>query len=612
MNDNMQLGRYRLERQIASGGMAEIWLAKQDGPAGFQKDVVVKRIRPHLASDEKFVEMFLDEARLAAQLDHPNIVQIFDLGHVGSNYFIAMEYVDGWDVEAIIDRSVELRRHLHPAICARIISDACTGLGYAHEFKDRDGNPAGLVHRDISPQNIRVARSGLVKVMDFGIAKAATSSHKTQTGAVKGKLSYMSPEQIMAQDLDARSDVFALGIVLYELLVGQRPFGHESELLAITAIMNQQPRSLSDIAPNIPDELEQIVLRSLAKERDQRFHSAAELQLALEQYLRSEGLLLTQRDISEYLADLFSATPSGRIAALERSNYGGPTTQDNAKTPGSTGAISSGPTRINHAGGLNTITQVGVGDGRKDEQDRVAPRSNKGVFVLIALMLIGVLGAGAALVFFVVLPALQPAPPAGDGSSSSVAAVAQSEGSSLVEIPVGGSDPRSEGSSHAAVLGGDMGADATPSTEEDTDAAGAPDAEGSAAAPAEGSGVVAEATAPADEGSAEASGETEPAEEASGAADEDTNEVEQTAQAERTPTRPRQPANVGNIRVILNESATVYLDGRRQGNYAAGSRTISNVRAGTYTLRAVSNRGVERSQSVDVRSGQTRAVRVQF
>jgi eukaryotic-like serine/threonine-protein kinase len=392
MDGQEQLGRYVLEKRLASGGMAEIFLAHQAGPAGFQKEVVVKRILRHLASDQKFVEMFLDEARLAAKLSHPNVVQIFDFGEAGGDYFIAMEYVEGWDLEAIIERSIQLRRSIHPAICARIMADACTGLDYAHRFTDRSGQAVGLVHRDISPQNIRLSTSGQVKVMDFGIAKARSSSNKTQTGAVKGKLSYMSPEQIMAQDLDGRSDIFALGIVLYEMLTSQRPFGHESELLAISAIMNQQPRSVSELSPSTPAELEQIVLRCLAKDRNHRFQTCSELQLALEQYLRSEGVLLTARDVSEYLQDLFSSNPTGRIAALERSNYGtasGPETGG----PGNTGKLPGGPTRVNHAGGMNTITQVPVDDAFSTPP----PRSRGGLVAVLAVLMVAVVGAGGAL-----------------------------------------------------------------------------------------------------------------------------------------------------------------------------------------------------------------------
>jgi serine/threonine-protein kinase len=266
--------------------MAEIWVAHQKGPAGFQKDVVLKKILPHLAEDQKFIDMFLDEARLAAQLSHPNIVQIFDLGEVDGEHFIAMEFIDGRDVQAIIDRGLKVRQPFSPAIAARIVADACTALDYAHNFTNKAGTHIQLVHRDVSPQNILVSKDGIVKLVDFGVAKAATSTHKTQTGAVKGKLSYMSPEQISGKMVDARSDIFALGIVLYELVTGRRPFGHESELLAITAILNEQPQRPCEIIHTVPAELEAIIFKALEKDPAIRFQSASEMQLALEQVLQ--------------------------------------------------------------------------------------------------------------------------------------------------------------------------------------------------------------------------------------------------------------------------------------------------------------------------------------
>lgn len=176
---NRTLGRYTLERKLATGGMAEIWVGHRAGPAGFKKDVVLKRILPHLAEDPKFVEMFLDEARLAAALSHPNIAQIFELGEADGDYFIAMEFVEGHDLQAILERAAEVGSRVPPSIAARIVADACTALDYAHNFRDREGRHARLVHRDVSPQNILVSRDGIVKLVDFGVAKAATSMHKT-------------------------------------------------------------------------------------------------------------------------------------------------------------------------------------------------------------------------------------------------------------------------------------------------------------------------------------------------------------------------------------------------------------------------------------------------
>ena len=311
-----RLGRYLLDRQIATGGMAEIWLARQDGVAGFEKDIVIKRILPHMAKDQKFVEMFLDEARLAARLTHPNIVQIFDLGEADGDYFIAMEYIDGVDLSDVIERARKHQTEVPPAVAAKLVAYACQALDYAHHFREKDGTPVELVHRDISPQNILLSRDGVVKVVDFGVAKAATSQHKTQTGAVKGKLSYMSPEQISGKKIDGRSDLFALGIVLYELVTSQRPFGHESELLAITAILNEQPAAPRALATGVPPELESIIFRALEKDPDARFASAREMQMALDAVLHEMGALLSARDLAEYLEDLFSDAPTHAVGQL--------------------------------------------------------------------------------------------------------------------------------------------------------------------------------------------------------------------------------------------------------------------------------------------------------
>ena len=305
-----------MERRIATGGMAEIWLARQDGPAGFAKDIVIKRILPHLADDDKFIEMFLDEARLAAQLSHPNIGQIFDLGEVDGSYFIAMEYIDGVDLADVVERATELGHPVPPAVAARIVAEVSMALDYAHNYTTRDGEALQLVHRDISPQNILLTRTGIPKVVDFGVAKAANRQHKTQTGAVKGKLSYMSPEQISGQPLDGRSDLFALGVVLYELVTCRRPFGHESELLAVTAILNEQPPSPRTIVDGVPEELEEVIFKALSKDAADRYDSARDMQLALERVLQDAGAVLSSRDVEEYLEDLFSDAPTHRIGKI--------------------------------------------------------------------------------------------------------------------------------------------------------------------------------------------------------------------------------------------------------------------------------------------------------
>src|SRR3954463_4720159 len=283
------IGKYKLVRLIASGGMAEVYLARQAGAAGFEKMVCLKRILPHLARDKQFVEMFLNEARLAARLDHPNIVSIFDLGEANGNYFIAMEFIDRPSLRAIHKVSVERTEFLPiPEIC-KIISMAAGGLQYAHDLTDPEGGPLGLVHRDISPDNILVHRNGAAKVVDFGIAKAANSSSQTRTGTLKGKVAYMPPEQLRGEQLDRRTDVFALGVVLYELLAGKRPWEGTSEVALIGKIMTEEPQPLGQIREDAPRELIEIVDRALAKDRAQRYQSCHELQGALEQLMVQMG-----------------------------------------------------------------------------------------------------------------------------------------------------------------------------------------------------------------------------------------------------------------------------------------------------------------------------------
>ncbi len=204
------LGKYKLVKLIASGGMAEVYLARQAGAAGFEKLVCLKRILPHLARDKQFVDMFLNEARLAAQLDHPNIVSIFDLGEANGNYFIAMEFIDGPSLRAVHKRAAERNELLPIPEIVKIISMAAGGLQYAHDLTDAQGKPLGLVHRDISPDNILVHRNGSAKVVDFGIAKAANSSGATRTGTLKGKVAYMPPEQLRGEQLDRRTDVSSM------------------------------------------------------------------------------------------------------------------------------------------------------------------------------------------------------------------------------------------------------------------------------------------------------------------------------------------------------------------------------------------------------------------
>jgi len=298
-------GRYQLLRKIATGGMAQLYLATMSGEANFQKLCVVKKILPHLAEQSHFVDMFLDEARIAATLDHPNIVHIFDLGKVGSSYFIAMEYIAGEDLSHLQKRAVREGHELHIELCCRLVADLCAGLHYAHEQKGLDGTPLNIVHRDVSPQNVLITYSGQVKIVDFGIAKAANKASHTRTGTIMGKSAYMSPEQCLGEPLDRRSDVFAVGILLFELLTGRRLFKRETELLTLRAITEEPIPDINEYRHSLPANLVEIVNRALRQDREERFATVLEMREALERFIAGFGVPATSMELASLLEDLF-------------------------------------------------------------------------------------------------------------------------------------------------------------------------------------------------------------------------------------------------------------------------------------------------------------------
>jgi serine/threonine-protein kinase len=306
----VKLGKYELVRKLATGGMAEVFLAKARGPRGFEKTVVIKRILRHLAEDEQFVQMFLSEAQLAAKLNHARIVQIFDFGEAEGDYFIAMEHIDGPNLRALAQQSADRHTPLSLAVVARMMSYACEGLAYAHELCDPEsGEWLRLVHRDISPDNILLARSGDLKLVDFGIAKAVSQVHRTSTGLVKGKLAYMSPEQLSNKPLDLRADVYALGVVAYELISGARPFTADSDVLLMQAVMYQPHTPITEVRPDVPEALQRLVDRALAKDRDERYESCREMQHDLEEYLGGVGQSVGSFELA--------ALVGGRVSRVE-------------------------------------------------------------------------------------------------------------------------------------------------------------------------------------------------------------------------------------------------------------------------------------------------------
>jgi serine/threonine protein kinase len=306
----IRFGQYVLLRRIARGGMAEVFLAQQRGLEGFDRRVAVKRILPHLADSPDFVKMFLGEAKLAALLSHPNVVHIYDFGKVEHDYFIAMEYVEGIHSGQAFKMAERERERLSPTLIARIGADAATALHYAHELTNAQGQPLQLVHRDISPANIMVSYDGVVKLCDFGIAKAAALTDQlTQPGQVKGKYAYMSPEQTVAQPLDGRSDVFSLGIVLWELIAGKTIVGRGDAVEAMRAIRDGKLPSLTAAAPTTPPALVAAVNWALETKRERRC-TAAELAAALEAFIKASPEIAGPMQLAQWVRTRFPRNDS--------------------------------------------------------------------------------------------------------------------------------------------------------------------------------------------------------------------------------------------------------------------------------------------------------------
>ena len=308
-------GRYRLGRQIGSGGMAQVFIARQVGPEGFEKKVVLKRMLPELCRDPRFVEMFIAEARLAARLSHPNIVQVFDFGTVGDRYYIAMELVRGWDLSAVLRVSKQLGETVPLPIACRIVSDLCAALAAAHRRVDEDGNPLAIVHRDVSPQNVLLSASGVTKLTDFGIAKATGSIELTGPGMVRGKMSYMAPEQLRGRELDGRADLWALGVVFFQILTGASPFERETQAESINAVLEGEIPDVRTLRPDAPESVTAILRRTLERELHGRWQDAQELRHAVETVLVELGSgAVSDERVAQWLGGLFSrADAAGNI-----------------------------------------------------------------------------------------------------------------------------------------------------------------------------------------------------------------------------------------------------------------------------------------------------------
>ncbi len=316
MTPGQTLGRYELLMPIAQGGMAAVWAARRRGVHGFSKTVAIKTMLPEISEDPQFERMFLDEARVASRIIHPNVVQILDLGEQDDVLFLVMEWVDGESL-ATFRRMVPDQRMPLP-VALQIVIDVCAGLHAAHTLCDEENKPLGLVHRDVSPQNILIGYDGVVRITDFGVAKVAgRTGETTSLGRTRGKPPYMSPEQARGRPIDCRADVFALGIVLYQLTTGRHPFRGETDVATLHNILGDQPLVLPSLfVPSIPSSLETVISRALCREPGSRTGSARELMLALEEVMEEGGWKVRREDVARLMGELCGAEGEATRQAL--------------------------------------------------------------------------------------------------------------------------------------------------------------------------------------------------------------------------------------------------------------------------------------------------------
>jgi serine/threonine protein kinase len=317
--DDQKFGKYKLLSRIAEGGMAELYMAKLSGYEGFEKLVAIKKILPDLAEETNLVKAFIDEAKLAAFLQHPNIVQIYDFGSVNDTYYIAMEYLYGKDLKIVTKQYKEKGLLLSLENALYIATQVCAGLDYAHKLKDFQSKPLNIIHRDIGPHNVFITYDGQVKIIDFGIAKAATQVNKTQHGSIKGKITYMSPEQARGEKIDHRSDIYAMGILLYEMVTHERMFDGEINYNLFRKVLESEYRPAWEINSELPEALCRIIDRALAKEPEMRYQSAEEMLTDIEKCMHSLSIIPSYRNLARFMKQLFGEGPADEAEQTENS-----------------------------------------------------------------------------------------------------------------------------------------------------------------------------------------------------------------------------------------------------------------------------------------------------
>jgi serine/threonine protein kinase len=387
------LGKFTLLEQIGEGGMARIYLARAHGIGGFEKLVVVKQILPRLAEDAEFIARFFQEARLAATLDHPNIAAVYDVDSDHDAYFYSMEYVRGRDLQKVLRRAKQSERVLSLDEILAIVAPLCAGLHHAHTRAGADGRPLGIVHRDVSPSNVLISFEGAVKLADFGVAKARTGMVSTVAGTLRGKIAYMSPEQCRGEALDRRSDVYSVGVLMWEMLTSHRLHQGESELGIVRQIAERSSPSPRAHRPDIPDALEAIVARALALEPAQRYASAHALQADLEEHARTTGLALSARTTAALMRELFGdeahrEPPAARIAPTMPIRIDDPPDEDRLTPPTATVAPPVSPPR--------SPARLHELDAAEPDLEPVEPRA-RGWSGLVAGLALGIALGGGGL-----------------------------------------------------------------------------------------------------------------------------------------------------------------------------------------------------------------------
>ncbi len=413
--------RYELLGEIASGGMATVYLARLTGMGGFQRFVAMKRLHPHLAGEKEFVEMFLDEARIAARIHHPNVVPILEVGASQVGYFLVMEYIEGDTLARLLARAASTGKKLPVSIALRIAIDMLSGLHAAHELHDDHNQPVNLVHRDVSPQNVLVGQDGIARITDFGVARAASRLTATRVGQLKGKIAYMAPEQAAgAEDLDRRADVFSAGIVVWEALAQKRLFKAENEAATLSRVIAEPVPLLFQIAPQVSKEVSGVVMRALDRDPDKRFPTCAAFADALEAAAALKDKVASPRELAAYVNEVM-----GQEIAQQRDNvrtwlaHSEPTGTAAADLPSGVIPSSSVSAAAISIPGLVEASRSGLTGSLSAAQP---PPRSRVPLVLGALLLVGLLGAGGFML-------------TRSARSNAVTAHSSPEGSSVTAAP---------------------------------------------------------------------------------------------------------------------------------------------------------------------------------